>query len=104
MSNVITIDKTADSGSSRLKRTIVCLCALLFCPAFSAVAQNVTLAWDRSSETNLTNYTLKYGVSSGNYTGQVAVAANTTTATVSNLPPGRTYYFVVTARNTFGME
>jgi hypothetical protein len=79
--------------------------ALLLCCAGSAKGADVTLAWDRhSSHTNLSAYVLKYGGTSGSYTGLVTVATNLTSATVSNLTAGRTYYFAVTARDTSGLE
>ena len=68
-------------------------------------APSATLAWDRApSHTNLSAFVLKYGVTSGSYTGQVSVAGNTTTATVNNLTPGVTYYFVVTAKDAADLE
>src|SRR6266511_500848 len=69
-----------------------------------ARGEGVTLAWDRnSSHTNLSAFILNYGGSSGSYTGQVSVATNFTSATVSNLAAGRTYYFAVTARSSAGL-
>jgi hypothetical protein len=68
-------------------------------------AQGVTLFWDRAaSHTNLSAYVVNYGVTSGSYTGQVSVAASQTSATVNNLTPGLTYYFVVTAKDTSNVE
>ena len=68
-------------------------------------AQGVTLAWNRAaSHTNLSAYVVKYGVTSGSYTGQVSVAGSQTSATVNTLTPGLTYYFVVTAKNTSNVE
>ena len=70
-----------------------------------ALAQGATFAWDRvNSHTNLSAYILKYGTTSGSYTGSVSVATNVTTATVNSFAPGRTYYFVATARNVSGIE
>ena len=93
-----------DSVVLSLLRTACSAALALLASACIAHAQNVTLAWDRNSETNLSNYTLKYGTSSGSYTAQISVATNLTTATASNLTAGRTYYFVVTARNVAGLE
>jgi len=68
-------------------------------------AQGVTLLWDRAaSHTNLSAYVVKYGVTSGSYTGQMSVVASQTSATVNNLTPGLTYYFVVTAKDTSNVE
>jgi hypothetical protein len=46
---------------------------------------------------------LYYGTSSGSYP-QIINVGNTTTITVPNLAAGQTYYFVVTAYNTVGIE
>jgi len=68
-------------------------------------SHNVILSWDRSgSHTNLAAYIVKYGTTSGVHTGRVEVAANATSATVANLVAGHTYFFVVVARNVFGLE
>jgi hypothetical protein len=68
-------------------------------------AQGITLFWDRAtSDTNLSAYVVKYGVTSGSYTGQVSVAASQTSTTVNNLTPGLTYYFVVTAKDISNVE
>ena len=68
-------------------------------------AQGVTLLWNRAaSHTNLSAFVVKYGVTSGSYTGQVSVAGSQTSATLNALTPGLTYYFVVTAKNTSNVE
>jgi len=64
-------------------------------------AQNVTLAWN--AVTGVAGYRLHYGTASGTYT-QTTDVGNTTTASVSNLTPGVTYFFVATAYNTVGLE
>ncbi len=67
-------------------------------------AGSVTLAWNPSSSSGLTNYTVKYGTASGSYTGRVDVSGVTTNATVGGLATGVNFYFVVTARSTNLME
>jgi len=52
---------------------------------------------------NIAGYRLHYGTSSGDYTQTIEVG-NTTTALVSNLTAGTTYYFVVTAYDTSNVE
>jgi hypothetical protein len=104
MSKVVKSDKMGASGTRWILRTLASVIALLLCTASTVVGQKVNLAWNRNAETNLTSYVLKYGAVSGSYTGQVTVSSSLTAATVSNLPPNRTYYFVVTARNTASME
>jgi Fibronectin type III domain len=65
---------------------------------------SVTLAWDPpSGASGIAGYRVYYGTSSGSYP-QIINVGNTTTATVSNLVSGQTYYFVVTDYNTAGLE
>ncbi len=65
-------------------------------------AQSVTLAWDSNPEPDIAGYRLYYGATSGSY--RQYVDTSTTTATVSNLIEGTTYYFAATAFNTAGIE
>jgi hypothetical protein len=74
---------------------------------------SATLSWsapvsraDGSALTmgEIAGYTLYYGTTEGDYRNSVDISeANTTSATVSDLPEG-TYYFVVTARDITGLE
>jgi hypothetical protein len=64
-------------------------------------APSVTLAWDPDS--GVAGYRLHYGISSGSY-AETKDVGNTTTSTVSSLTAGQTYYFVVTAYDTDGLE
>jgi hypothetical protein len=66
-------------------------------------AAGVTLAWDRSQEQDVAGYRLYYGTTSGHYTTMINVGSNTS-STVTNLEPGRTYYFAATAYDTSGNE
>ncbi|MEE4263248.1 MAG: fibronectin type III domain-containing protein, partial [Desulfobacteraceae bacterium] len=63
----------------------------------------MTLAWDRSQEPNIAGYRVYYGTTSRHYT-TMRSAGNNTTCTISNLEPGLTYYFAVTAYDTSGNE
>jgi hypothetical protein len=77
---------------------------LLATLAASAQGQSsVTLAWDSSPGTNISGYKLYYGATSRAYTNTVTVG-NTTTATISNLIAGATYYFAATAYDTSNLE
>ncbi len=97
--------RVAGPCSRRLSCSILLLVLAIGSLASSAQAQSVSLAWDRAaSHTNLSAFILKWGVTSGSYTGQVSVATNLTTTTVNNLVPGVTYFFAVTARNVAGLE
>jgi hypothetical protein len=66
-------------------------------------ADTVTLAWDPNSESDLAGYRLYYGEASGEYSQSVDVG-NTNTITVSTLNEATTYFFVVTAYDTTGLE
>ena len=66
-------------------------------------AGEVTLAWDPNSEPDLAGYKLYYGLGSGQY-DEIIDVGNVTTNTVTGLEDGLTYYFVVTAYNTAGLE
>ena len=69
---------------------------------------NVQLAWDANTSTgdpntNTVGYRLHIGTASGNYS-QVIDVGSATTAAVSNLISGSTYYFAVGAYNVAGIE
>jgi hypothetical protein len=81
-------------------RWLAVLCGL-WCS--QACAVTVTLAWDADNETNIAGYQVQYGPASGDYT-QVSDVGNTTTSTLTGLEPGHSYYFVVRAYNTSGVE
>ena len=66
-------------------------------------AGEVTLAWDPNSEPDLAGYRLYHGLQTGQYDHIIDVG-NVTTKTVTDLEAGLTYYFVVTAYNTAGLE
>jgi hypothetical protein len=68
-----------------------------------AAASSVNLAWNPNPESDIASYQLSYGTSSGVYSNTLATGAGTTAA-VSGLEEGRTYYFVVRAINTAGLE
>ena len=83
------------------------LCALMFVAGLDATArgaQNVSLGWDRSADTNVVGYYLYFGTTNGNYSSRINVGSNTT-ATISGLT-GRsvTYYFAATSYDSTGME
>jgi len=61
------------------------------------------LAWDPSSSPNIAGYRLYSGTTSGVYS-QTTEIGSVTSALVSNLVTGKTYFFVVTAYNTIGIE
>jgi hypothetical protein len=63
----------------------------------------LTLTWDPSPSPEVVGYHLYYGAESGNYTNSI-VLSNVTTATVSGLLSGVTYYFALTAVGSDGQE
>ena len=69
----------------------------------SSVALGITFGWDPNPEPNIVDYRIHYGVASGAYT-QVLSAGTATTATVTGLTPGTTYYFALSAVNSLGLE
>ena len=74
--------------------------------AFSATVppgQNVTLAWNRSTDPTVVSYNVYYGGASGNYTNTLS-AGNATNATISGLVKGTTYYFAATTYSSSGVQ
>ena len=76
-------------------------------------AVTVALSWDANTESTLAGYKVYYQADSSappfQGTGAAEGAApvnvyNQTTATISGLDPGRTYYFAITAYDTAGIE
>jgi Fibronectin type III domain len=93
-----------------LKRILggILFSALIFnsIQAFSAAVpagQSVILAWNPSPDINVTGYNIYYGAASHTYTNMVNVG-NATSATVSGLVGGVTYYFAATAHDGLGQE
>jgi hypothetical protein len=82
---------------------LVCSVVLLILGCSEVSGANLSLAWNRSPSANVARYAVQYGVASGQYTSSLG-AGTSTTVTVTGLTPGQTYYFVVTAFNTSGVE
>jgi fibronectin type 3 domain-containing protein len=84
--------------------------SLLFFPLQSSAAEvpprfpcSLTLAWDPSDDPNVIGYRVYEGRASEVYTS-VVDTSNSTTVVISNLDPGATYYFAVTAYDNAGLE
>jgi hypothetical protein len=110
-------------GKTKLLSAILAFSFLLITgPATSALAMDVTLAWGANTEADLAGYKIYYDTDSGQpYQGTGAENGSSPSPidvslaededsdpvvvqyTVRNLPDG-TYYFVVTAHNTEGLE
>jgi len=67
------------------------------------VANTVTVAWDRSTDSSVISYNIYYGVAHATYTNMISVG-NVTTTAISNLVQGTTYYLAATAVNSAGLE
>jgi len=63
----------------------------------------VILAWDPSTDPLIAGYSLYYGGASQTYTNEISVGL-VTTATLSGLAEGNTYYFAATTYNELGLE
>jgi len=85
--------------------TFVGLClSLLPIRVNAQTAASVRLAWDANPVTDeVTGYRLYYGPKSQTYTNTTDVGS-VTTATITTLAPGTTYFFAVTAYNASGLE
>ena len=68
----------------------------------ASLGQSVTLGWNPVSTAGIAGYRVYYGTSSGNLSSHVST--NSDVVTISGLQQGRTYYFAVTAYNSFGFE
>ena len=64
---------------------------------------SATLTWNPSTSSSLAGYKVYFGTASGVY-GPPITAGNVTTYLVTNLQNGNTYYFSVTAYDTYGNE
>jgi len=89
------------SGSTNLSFTN--LPAIFIRGVCTNLTASATLAWQPSSDPTVMGYQLYYGTASRTYTGTVNVGPSTTAA-VSNLVNGTTYYFAVTAYNSSGVQ
>lgn len=70
---------------------------------FVSSTKSVSLSWDSVTSTGLTGYKVYVGTAPGSYGTPIDVG-NVTLSPVNGLFVGMTYYFVVTAYNSDGME
>jgi hypothetical protein len=95
------------TGCTKVLEGII-LAALLHnpIPALSAIispGQGVTLAWNRSTDPTVAGYNVYYGEVSGALTNEIS-AGSSTTATISGLIVGTTYYIAATTYTFRGVE
>ncbi len=96
---------SASTRPARSGRSLIHLFAILFLALIgeTATAGSVNLAWNPNPEPDVAGYKLSYGTSPGSYSTTLSTGTATGTS-VSGLNEGQTYYFVVTAVNTAGLE
>lgn len=75
----------------------------LVLPKLLTVAPSVTLGWDKETDPSVVGYFVYDGVASRVYTNMVD-AGPATTATITNLVRGQTYFFAATAYTASGLE
>jgi hypothetical protein len=96
-----------NGGSMRSGRSnlvlYLCSCALFSGFTCSALAQSLTFGWIPSVSPDIAGYILSYGTTSGIYTNSIDEGL-ATNATVSGLEAGTTYYFVLSAVDTGGLD
>jgi len=71
------------------------------CVCVSALAAQVTLAWDANTEPDIAGYRIYFGT---NGFGEVVNAGNVTNITITTLVAGGAYSFYATCYNTSGLE
>jgi hypothetical protein len=85
-----------------IQRAVLALVLLsglaILLPVSARATQSVTFGWEPSADTNVVGYNIYYGTVSHVYTSKVSFG-NVTTATISGLVEGTTYYF---AASTYG--
>lgn len=100
--------KSAIESASALRFLLLVLSLFTFITSAllfhkEAFCAQVTMAWDPETVSGLAGYKVHYGTVSKNYSF-VADAGNQTTATITGLTAGVTYYFAATAYDTAGTE
>lgn len=88
-------------GSSVFRNSVAGITLLsAFSSAGAATLPPVTLAWDKNPERNVSNYELRYGTASGDYSYKIYT--EDPKVVVTGLQEDTTYFFVVVARNHAG--
>src|SRR5215469_1544742 len=90
------------SRFGNLSLTVV-LVLLFLCISARGSTSSATLTWQPNTDPAVVGYRVYYGGASGNYTNEVSVG-NVTSAVISGLMAGNTYYFAATAYDAYGDE
>jgi len=91
--------RTSSLGASIVRLSVFSVVFCLF--ASFASAASVNLAWDAVTAPDLAGYKVHYGTASRKYSSTVD-AGKSTTAAISGLQEGKTYFFAATAYDTKG--
>lgn len=91
--------------------TVLCVIVSLVCLNHPLTASAVAILytysaevhWNPSPALRISGYRVHYGTTPGNYSQSISVG-NVSTATVSGLSPGITYYFAISAYDANGTE
>jgi hypothetical protein len=99
-------DSPATEGKTTHYRLILFNILLILVLAFvlsggAALAAEVTLAWDENTDTGILGYRIWYGLESHTYP-TLGYDGPDTTAAITDLEPGRVYYFAAKAYNSEG--
>ena len=106
MGDVAVSERTAVPTAFAARRTRrALLFAVLAALAGPTLAHGASLkiAWTANTEPDVTGYKVHYGLASGAYISHLDVG-NTVSWTVPGLQDAKTYYFAVTAYDSFGNE
>lgn len=95
-------DELFTRAGRRIFVSVLFSAVALLMPSIVLALGSVTLAWN-PSQGDVAGYTVYYGTASQTYTHKLPAGTNTT-ATVSGLRQGTSYFFVVTAYNPLGLE
>lgn len=71
--------------------------------AVSAQSSSVTLGWNPSTASGITNQTLYWGPSSGNYTNSLNLSPTATTVQLTGLVQDAPYFFSLTSTDNKGL-
>jgi chitinase len=111
--NILTIKQICKKGKGRLALLLFAMVMSFLVGQTTCFAETVALSWDANTESNIGGYKVYYKADSSSLpfdgTGAAEGASpvtvyDLTTATISDLDPGRTYYFAVTAYDTTDNE